>query len=1736
MASKQERQISVLLARREKLFASVQRTYDAFKTLQVANVMSHKSRYDKLDSLEAEFDVLQNEMIVVNSQLDEGIDALPVNTVQASFEDLVYATRTQYISILDQRPTVVSEIPSHVASSALNSLPTIQLPQFSGDMSNWPDFYALFTSLVHDNQSLNNVQRFHYLRSSLKDAALSTISSFQISADNYPMAYNALTTRYQNKRLLASLYVQQVLDFTPLKSSTHAKLQHFLQVHRNSVDALKALDIPDLSDFLLLSLALSNLDQQTRKSFEAKHSSFSTPTYKQLITFLDETSKTLELCCFDQPSPSSFKVQSTAQSQRKVNSLFVAKANSNESRKLTPVSHSPSQSSNACPLCKGPHSLYMCPSFLHQSVPEKYATLTQLRRCFSCMGFHAQSECKSQNSCWTCRSSRHHTLLHPVNAGAPSVTATLATADSCSPNAGPVAPRVLSCHLKSTPSLHRVALLGTVRALIQDAVGQYHPFRAVIDSGSQVSAITLSLAQGLGLKVHPSHTELSGIGQVITKVHGNVHCNVASRVNPQCKLSVQALVLSAISSNLPTASVPVQVFNKYRGLSLADDAFHLPDQIDFLIGADLYPEILSRNGDVVIGGNPSAINTVFGWVILGSIPASGLESPAPCSLFVCSTVSLDSTLRQFWESEEISFPPQKNPDDQLCEDHFMATHSRDVEGRYSVALPFKPQCSPLGSTRKVAFQSFLSLERRLRSSPEHDTAYRKFMQEYVDLGHMQPAVTSADYVIPHHCVHKVSSSSTKLRVVFNASAPDPRGVSLNQQLLVGPKLQQDLPSILLRFRTHPIAICADIRQMYRQIRILPDDRAHQHIFWRPTPDSPVGEYQLNTVTYGLAPSAYLAQRVLHQIVNDDGAPFPLASRAITSQTYIDDIVTGAQTLPQALALQSELQQLLSQGGFELRKWTSNLPEALAALPKDHLETPLVFSSEELGIKILGLMWDPLSDSFSFRALPFNGPLTKRTALSYIARIFDPLGFISPFVSWLKIFLQRLWLSQLQWDDSLSEELASSWHSAVADVTQLVKFRVPRPFPALHSVFRIVGFCDASEKGYAAVLYLHATVESSFQVSLLRARSKVAPVKTLTIPKLELSAALLLTRLLKSTQSALIDLNVNSIVLYSDSTIVLAWLATPPHRLKTFVANRVVEILEHSSPSEWAHVLSAENPADCASRGLSASELLEHPLWQCGPSFLQAPFEAWPRHTRATETASLPELKPPSVLVVRAEVAVDPLLIRFETFSTLLRAQRVFGYVIRFARLLLAKHSKTPTPPTGPLQPVELQDALDFFVKITQRHYFAAEFRQLTKLGQVSSSIASLKPFVGSSGAIKVGGRLRYSSLPEEARYPVLLPKAAHLSKLLCDNAHKISLHSGPRTVQALIQQQYWIVSLRGLLRQRIHRCLTCHKFRAKPLQPLMADLPAARVQQSRAFTHVGTDFAGPFMVKFSLRRNAPSVKGYLCLFVCMATKAVHLELVSEMSTVAFLACFDRFLSRRGLPAHVYSDCGRNYVGAARHLREMLDLLRHSEPAVTNALAARGVLWTFNPPYAPNFGGLWEAGVKSAKSLLHRLISDTPHTFEEYATIFCRIEAVLNSRPLCALASEPEESSSYLSPGHFLVGSPLLAPPEPVEVDRPSRLSRWQRVRQLHQSFWMRWHSEYLHTLMQRGKWLRGCPNLKVGDVVFFRDSSSSPLSWPIGRVCDLLPGRDGVVRVVSVRTTHGTFTRPVNQLVVLPLV
>ncbi|XP_004934341.2 uncharacterized protein LOC101737233 [Bombyx mori] len=1045
----------------------------------------------------------------------------------------------------------------------------------------------------------------------------------------------------------------------------------------------------------------------------------------------------------------------------------------------------------------------------------------------------------------------------------------------------------------------------------------------------------------------------------------------------------------------------------------------------------------------------------------------------------------------------------------------------------------------LGSTHAIALRRFLNLEKKLQADRYLRVKYIDFMADYQKLGHMSPCHPSTfahkpHFYIPHHGIFK--SGSDKLRTVFDGSCKSSNGVSLNDCLHTGPALQQDIVDIILSFRTHPVVFSTDICMMFRNILIHPDQRRYQLILWRSSPDQPLLTYALNTVTYGLRSSPYHAIRTLIQLADDEGHRYPAAAQVLRKSIFVDDILTGHDSVVKAQALQNDLINLLALGGFQLSKWTSNCPQLLERFPDDQCDMPKDFdiSPDSNSIKVLGIQWIPQSDELTYRiSLPSIKQITKRSILSTVASLYDPNGWVTPVIFRAKLLLQKLWLLKLEWDEHTPVEVQTEWNRISQDLPQLSTFRLPRLICTnkLKSTYTLHGFADASEAGFAAVIYLHELDEHRcVNVYLVIAKSRVAPVKNrLTIPKMELSAASLLTQLMIRVSTQLLShITIKQHICWSDSTIVLAWLNTPPHRLQVFEANRVAKITSNPITSTWKHVPTNLNPADCASRGMSAQSLSAHDLWW-SPSWLKEPPDTWPKMPPALGHHALPGLKPKKV---PAHIAVPDLDLDLLTrFSSLDKLVGVTACIKRF--IFNCRHNSTDRR-SGPLTVGERRDALLFWVRSVQHNEFAEDIYRLQAGKICTVRLQRLSPLM-KDDLLRVGGRLTHAPIRYDAQHPLVLPSSSPLVDLIIDHYHRINCHPGADTLHAILRQQFWILSARRVIRHRVYKCIRCFRYRAQARAPLMADLPADRVTPRPVFSQVSTDFAGPFLIKSSTLRNVKLMKAYFCVFVCLSTKAVHLELVSSLSTEAFLAAMQRFVSRRGTPTLIRSDCGTNYVGAKNHLIEVQDFLAQNNDTITHRLANQHITWLLQPPTGPWFGGLHEIAVKSTKKLLYHVIGEQHLTFEEFSTLLTRVEAVLNSRPLCPLSSDPSDFEP-LTAGHFLIGRSLTALPEPSFDDRPlSALKRFQLIQALSQRFWTLWTKSYLHTLQTRSKWLSTSSPPQVGELVLIKEDNQPPLQWKLGRIIRTLPGKDVVIRVVDLDTKHGSLRRPVFKLARLPL-
>lgn len=315
----------------------------------------------------------------------------------------------------------------------------------------------------------------------------------------------------------------------------------------------------------------------------------------------------------------------------------------------------------------------------------------------------------------------------------------------------------------------------------------------------------------------------------------------------------------------------------------------------------------------------------------------------------------------------------------------------------------------------------------------------------------------------------------------------------------------------------------------------------------------------------------------------------------------------------------------------------------------------------------------------------------------------------------------------------------------------------------------------------------------------------------------------------------------------------------------------------------------------------------------------------------------------------------------------------------------------------------------------------------------------------------------------------------------------------------------------------------------------MGQLPPERVILSRPFLNTGVDYAGPYLIKTWRGKNARTYKAYIALFVCFSTSAIHLELVTDYTTDAFLVAYKRFASRRGLCATLTSDCGTNLKGADAELQRLFSAASKESHQLAMLLAQDGTQWKFNPPSAPHFGGKWEAGVKSMKYHLKRVIGENLLTYEEMTTLLAQVEAVLNSRPLCPMTNDPEDLT-VITPGHFIMGcTPTIIPEPSLEEEKTTRLTRWQLLRKMLDSLWSRWSTEYLQRFHSTYKWNETTNLIKQGSMVLVVDERYPPAKWPLGRVVQIHPGPDGLVRVVTVKTQLNEYKRPIAKLCPLPV-
>ena len=1210
-------------------------------------------------------------------------------------------------------------------------------------------------------------------------------------------------------------------------------------------------------------------------------------------------------------------------------------------------------------------------------------------------------------------------------------------------------------------------------------------------------------------------------------------------------------------------------------------------------------------------GEPYATKSPLGWLVYGLRGMRNFEDRST-PVYFCVTKANDNLENQLKKYMNMDFVENSNDNTRLpsVEDNkfmkLMEERTQLKNSHYVVPLPFRNETVKMPNNHQQAVMYSHQLHKRLTKDEQLHEEYTNFMEKLITKGYAEPVppqeVERNDgkcWYVPHHPVRHPQKGT--LRVVFNCPASY-QDTSLNSILLQGPDLINQLVGILLRWRKEYIAVMADIEAMFHQVQVPPDDRDMLRFLWWPEGDlsrSPE-VHRMKVHIFGAVSSPSCANYALRRCASDHEATNeyePEVTNAIVHDFYVDDFVKSVDNEDKAVKLVMSIKKILAEGGFRLTKWLSNSKVVLAAVPEDDrakVVRDLQFNNDSVVQRTLGVQWNVQKDQLQFDIAEVNSKATRRNILSVMSSIYDPFGITSPFVLQAKIILQDLCRAKVSWDEDIPEEQKKKWERWLSDMPKLSEVKVDRCFKPVGfgQIVRVElhHFADASEAGYGTVSYLRY-VNNAQQVhcAFVLGKARVAPLKHMTIPRLELSAATVAAKMNNFLERVL-ELRIDSTHYWTDSQTVLRYINNEKARYHTFVANRVSVIRDESLSSQWHYVDTKENPADAASRGLNMKDLLQSQQWINGPEFLWGS-ELHPPSWQGMSGNNLekamkidPEVKKVAVNKVTVEDisqklttskqdpeqadytedAVSKIMQYYSDWTKLTRAVawwlRIRVYLAMKAKKTLTAKNQAKFSETVTLQ--EMQEAERSIIRHVQKDRFPTELRLLEvsarevnpddgggemsksrddnscnqqkqpqKMINKSSTLASLDPEI-QDGVLVVGGRLRNASIPQNAKHQMILPKDHHVSTLLIRHIHSRIKHQGCNHVLSELRQKFWILKARAAVKSVIKKCVICKKYQSKAESQKMADLPASRVKPNEPpFSRSGVDYFGPFQV----RQGRTTRKRYGVIFTCLNSRAVHIEVAESLDTSSCVDAVRRFVARRGNVREIYSDNGTNLVSTNKELKQSLQELNKEH--ISHYMHQRNIQWHFNPPSASHQGGIWERQIRTIRKILCAMLNEqhmkSYRNDEQLRTFMCEVERTINSRPLTRMSDEPNDLD-VITPNDLLLLNNTVAFPPGVfnKKDLYSR-SRWRQMQYMADIFWKRWTKEYLPDLQNRQKWFQPKRNVQIGDIVLIVDDQAPRNSWPMGLVYETHEDKQGLVRSAKIKTKTTVLTRPVTKLCVL---
>lgn len=1657
----------------------------------------------------------------------------------------------------------------------------LDLPRFDGTIRDWPKFEAAYrsTTLLYGYDNVENLSR---LQKSLFGEAALTVESLLVQPDHVDEVMRALQDAFGDPEVLICDQIERARQLPPVYESHLEQLVPFATVVRN---VAAYLDTPNTQEHLANPMLLKELERKLPMSRRldwrlVKERIRPHATVRDFAIWVTELARRVrQEVASDQAAnkPSS----STTASGRGTN-----KQQTTKRIMLNAACDDEGQLQQACVYCGEEHKVENCDTFKRLSVNKRWRIVTERSWCFGCLNKgHILPSCRVKQRCGADGCQRwHHNMLHnrddderpttkPTNIRTTHRRSDLedepTTSQSAKNNKSSniadesagvreIIPsttaevqeaRVCTCK----DSIPENTLLFRIMPIVLHANGRELQTHALFDEGSSVSLIDDNIADELGLDGPESDINMKWFGRQTTVIRsrkltigisGQSRMQYAMNVRTIRNLSLpaQTVDLEKLSASNPhLLDVPLESFrNAVPRVLIGLDNHHL--------GAP--KEVKSdANDDGLI-----AVRSKLGWAVYGSDGPSYM--PNAMVLMVDGERDeeyelLNETVRGFITSEDFGVrTPQARieSDDDKRARFILRSTTKRIGDRFETGLLWRLDGTELPSSYDMALRRLVNVEARMRREPDFAEQYANQISAYLTKGYARKLTVDESqsggartWYLPHFAVVNPNKPG-KFRLVFDAAAKV-RGESLNAALLSGPDDNMPLTRLLLQFRIGEIGVCADIADMFHQVRIRDEDQCAQRFLWRGGDASVKPDvYAMTVMTFGATCSPTAAQYVKNVNADEFKDEFPDAAEAIRRRHYVDDYVASFASADEAARVSADVVEVHRRGGFNLRGFVSNSRAVLAALgvamgPGSQVDLDADSTFE----KILGMIWNTADDTFRFRTRFTRVPQgvldgtkrpTKRTILSTCMSVFDPYGLLANFMLPPKLMVQDMFRMGLDWDEPAPDEIWQRWESWRVEISQTHRLSVPRcPFYNIDTVsdLQLHIFADASEAAFAAVAFWRVTRGENVDLSFVIGKVKVAPTPIQSMPRLELNAAVLATRMLNEIRQSYDCLKIHKIVMWSDSETVLKWIRSDQRKYKQYVGFRVAEIAESTPTNMWRWVPTSMNVADDGTRIRNPPAFDPNGRWVWGPSWLRDDEETWPEKRDAANTL---ELGTEEVRSKYVGIAIEQFRVKYERFSNYHRLCRTAAWMLRFRWNTLCERRKKQRV-KGELSATEVNDGMKILCRTVQQEVYVREYSTLLRGKQLdrTSSIFVLNPYIDDDGLLRIHGRTDAAAdtyLTQDARRPILLPRHHHFTMLMVRSHHERLAHQLTEATIAAIRQTFWVPQVRVLVRSVQQACQKCRYRKASPEAPAQGQLPPDRITPHvRPFANTGLDYFGPVMVRIGRRHE----KRWVALFTCLAVRAVHLEIATNLSTDACLLCIRNLINIRGVPNLIRCDNGTNFIGARNMLEKENGFF--DPDAVQRELTTRGIEWKFNRPSNPEAGGAWERLVQSIKRVLAVTLQETTPEVETLRAHLMEAANIVNSRPLTHIPVDPEEDDA-LTPNHFLLGGPnLTTTPDPDDAQSLCSREQWVRSREMSRLFWARWIRDYLPELTRRSRHYPQRAPIQTGDLVIVCDDGQPRSRWMRGRIMETASGTDGLVRSAKVRTSDGEYWRPTTKLAIL---